>query len=314
MKTCSRLGLKRKFSSGFVLKFSSTSNYHLNFMFRILLAIFVAQPSHGSDRAQIITNLEVAAEIEFLDSDLTNARKTYKKIVQMALDQVWTDKIRTTIYQAHYRMAQLDKTNADKWVMSAIAFAPDFQPNNEITPRNLVDKYKMANLNSLFVEINKSKLEKVLINSSKHISKVHKNKIYRLDSITNPNLKPKFVKGNQIDNYDENSFKATLVAIDHSKKQNQEQERETKLALHLPQKKFLKSKLELNLASKDFKSHTNNFKTAGFKTKNKIKEKNNDYTWIYVASSILAVTLGAVLISDNNDNSKPYEPSQSKGF
>lgn len=285
------------------------------FNLKVLLAICIASPSYALNRNQIVQNLNLAAQLEFLDSDLIKAKNTYLKITEMSLDQAWTKDVREIIYQAYFRLAQLEKNQSEKWVLKAITYAPDLEPDLELTPKNLVTSYNKLKKDASFIKINSTKNKTYLINGSNKIAKVHKDKIYRIDDISNPFSEVRFIKGHLIDGFNSSVITSAQNKKNEHKNHTPKQSTEIKLATYLPQKKLFRPQLELNLNNTPNGSKNLNIDFAQLKNQikhKKVKKRNN--TWIYIASTIVAVTLGAVLISNNNDNSKAYEPSQSKEF
>lgn len=303
----------------------------IKMLLNILLTLALITPCHAINKVKTLENLIQVAEDEFLDSDLSKAIQTYKAITNLALDEIWTVEIRANIFQSYFRLAQLDKTKEIYWIKKAIVFAPDLKPNLDLTPLNLVQIYEaqiqmQSYTNLKAIQASKSDKFKVLINSSDQIDKVVADKIYRLDFVNNGlTHHTYFMKGSEIATFDlDQRMKADLILANAPKKQDlksmsNSSKQKIKLATQLPMKLSPTKYFDDSMMMASFESQ--NLKSTDFTKSNftslssdKPKKTKSNRTWIYIASSVLAVTLGAVLINQNNDSSRTYEPNRTQGF
>ena len=298
---------------------------------KILLSLALTFPCHAMNKVKTLENLIHVAEDEFLDSDLSKATQTYKAITNLALDEVWPSEVRAHIFQSYFRLAQLDKTKEVFWIRKAIVFAPDLKPNLDLTPLNLVQIFKAQIQMQSYIDLKatqalKSDKFKVLINSSEQIDKVVADKVYRLDFDKNGSTHHTyFLKGSEIPNFDldQRLSSALILARAHKKTDIQKisasTQNKSKLATQLPMKLSSTKYYEDQMALTSYESQdlsTDSLTKSNFNSleANKPKKPKSNRTWIYIASSVLAVTLGAVLINQNNDSSRTYEPNRSQGF
>lgn len=314
-----------------------------------------------SNKEKTIYNLNQLAEMEFLNSDLAKPLATYKSITDLTLDSLWSSQIREIIFKAYFRIAQIDKKQWKNWIFKAYVFAPDLTPDTETTPTSLIQEFKEIKENADFLNLNE-KFQSVYINSSKNINSVHKNKIYRVDSVTLESLpSTQFLTGEEVVNYkpqfitfsgfcDEikvnktnfkfldikqnyfvfSSFKCKPTSVDAILAKDQkpkiqtplivtsseniseiEKTKSEELALHLPQKNQPEVHYTQTLSNSP--NLTQDFSSLNTNNSLNLKTKKNS-RWIYIASSVLALTLGAMLIQQNDDKSNTYEPTRSNGF
>jgi hypothetical protein len=251
-----------------------------------------------------IKNLNQLAELEFLNDDLLKSYSTYETISDQALDSMWPDKARQIIFQSFFRRSQIKSEEASKLISKAITYAYDLEPNKELTPPKLYQQYQDIKNWPEFINLNLNKTQKTLVNGSSKITKVHRNKIYRLDTIKkgSPDI-TNYIVGSKIFSYSPNSTSSNAMT---SKPHDQPAIGVEKSIAELP------TQLPLKL-SPNFTYNEPLSLKSDFSSKTNFKPKKN-ITWVYVASSILAVTLGAVLINKSNDNSNSYEPTSKQGF
>jgi uncharacterized protein YjbI with pentapeptide repeats len=311
-----------------------------------MLTLALTIPCHAFNKVKTIENLIQMAEVEFLDSDLTKAGLTYKAITNLALDEVWPKHIRANIFQSYFRLAQLDKNQEVYWIKKAIVYAPDLKPNLDLTPPNLVQLFEEQCKKQNYINLDQSQSElsdkfKVLINSSESMDKVVSDKIYRLDFIKDGLAHHTFfVGGESIAGFSLKQKLKTQTSLTTAPKLLNKKSRSVntqplgKLATHLPMKLGTTKDIENPMDSSSFETSnlkstnlkrtsfespnlkTESLTTSNFNSLNSIKAKKAkpDRTWIYIASSVLAVTLGAVLINQNSDSSRSYEPNRTQGF
>ncbi len=298
---------------------------HKNFVIglKVILIIALSHPCYGINKEQAIKNMSHMAELEFLESDLSKAEQTFIAITDLALDNHWTSDVRKSIFQAYFRLAQLKKTEASSWIKKAIEFAPDLKPDYDITPKNLVQNYDNLVLNIEYVTIKKvtndSDLKfQRLINGSDAITRVVKDKIYRIDYLTKDpsSTTTHYVLGAKI-----NSLDHKKLALDSRVNANKSktQKPNNSLATTLPAKIIPEVNFnpDLSIASSVFEQKSDlGFEANAFDelTNQKSKKTKSRNTWVIVASAVLALTIGGVLMSNNNDSPSGYEPNSKKGF
>lgn len=303
-----------------------------------------------------ILNLQNLAETEFLGDDISKSTNTYKKIVSLALNDLWTPEIKQIIFQSYFRLAQLEKGKENYWLEKAIEFSVDSKPDPKLTPMGLAENYtRLIALNlqneSEIVKLNPEISNKYIINSSFIKSGLNKKSIYRLDYIAEGSLPfTTFLSGLNINNFkiselnftglcekikpsrktnftsaqikqysnfyvyssDECEPKSVVTILNASKETSNPKivnSSKTKLVTTLPQKTIIEDLKNQNtsLSSPSISENQN-------LSKIKYKKSNKKNTWIYVGSAILAVTLGAMFINQQNDNSRNYESTSRQGF
>ncbi len=334
-----------------------------------------------------ILNLQKLAEIEFLDDDVTKSIKTYKKIVSLALNDLWSAEVKQIIFQSYFRLAQLEKDKEGFWLQKSIDFAVDSKPDPKLTPMGLSQLHEKLLSTHLsddqkLVKLNLS--NKYLINSSVAKSALNKTTIYRIDYITEYSLPfTTYASGSKISNLKtlELKFKGLCKNLSPERKVNftssqlkqfanfyvfssikceptpvinilepnmldrkQALAEESKSSLVSDQRSelltqsFAKSSSKVNLTGTRLKLPTSlPVKTniedsneinpssdrslnliahpdSNSKIKNDAKKSNRQKTWIYVGSAILAVTLGAMFINQQNDSPRTYESTSRQGF
>lgn len=272
----------------------------------------------NADKAMMIDNLNKIAELEFLEGDLSKAQNTYKQITDLALDESWSDETRKIMFQSFFRLAQIDKGHEKEWTTKAFVFASDLEPNIKTTPQTLIKLYSQAKVSDQVVTLNESDLENTnlkgkhleqkIINGSKTLNTVYKNKIYRLDLLTgDQKSSTHFVRGDLIANFKPHKPKVENKTVASTSKV---------LAETLPTKtlKTINYTQSLSEGFGENKNNTLDFQNAAGSSTAKVKSSKRRRTWIYIASTALAVTLGAVLISNNNDKSNSYDSARNQGF
>lgn len=303
-----------------------------------------------------ILNLQNLAETEFLGDDVSKSINTYKKIISLALNDLWTPEIKQIIFQSYFRLAQLEKGKENYWLEKAIEFSVDSKPDPKLTPIGLAENYShliSSNLQneSEIIKLDPELSKKYIINSSFIKSGLNKKSIYRLDYIAESSLPfTTFLSGSKINNFkiseinftglcekikpsrkinitstqikqysnfyvyssDKCEPKSVMTILNASKESSNPiivNNSKTKLVTTLPQKimtEDLKSQ-NINLSSPMISKNQNLSKIS-------YKKSNKKNTWIYVGSAILAVTLGAMFINQQNDNSRNYESTSRQGF
>lgn len=265
----------------------------------------------------VIENLYQVAELEFVEGDLTKSLQAYQKITDSALDESWSEPTRRLIFQSYFRMAQLQKDQETTWVEKAYIFASDLTPDSNITPLGLKNLYQSITQNQDIILLPLEKLNNKTINGSKNLFSVHKHKIYRVDINTQEGQSSvHFVKGEKILNFT-------------PEKQNPTVSKEPALPQTLPaKKKFTYVNNNMNIRDNLNSAETpSSFQEAlqdlnakmnfqgGLVSKGPLKKDSKKKNrWLYIASTALAVTLGAMLVYQNNDKSSNYEPAKHQGF
>ncbi len=359
------------------------------------------QKTGFKNKASHISNLKILAEVEFLDEDITKSINTYKKIISFGLAEVWGSDTKSTIFQSYFRLAQLEKDKEKLWIQKALDFASDLRPSSSLTPiglKNTFEKirfetstnqieYIKLNLNnpkSKFSVNNESKelidfkqadfkqdyLNQIHINSSKNISIVNKNSLYRLDFISDTSLPSvAFVKGSNISGYkpveikfnglcenletssdiklnsdqilkfenyyiysstDCEPISASLILNRNNLEeittpmsdkiiiaQDKQAQSSKSMPNNLPQKSNPDvsdlSNTNYNLRPSD--RALNTFPESKYSDgQSQVKKPRSTNKWIYIGSAVLAVTIGAMFLNQQNDSSEAYEPTRTKGF
>lgn len=288
------------------------------------IVLTLASPTHAMNKVKTMDNLFHMAEIEFLDTDLSKAVASYTNITQLALDEIWPLETRRKIFQAHFRMGQLEKDKQPYWITKAIEFAPDLQPDLEITPKNLCELFSELSSKKTLISIdddfsNSAPDHKILINSSQDIKKVSPSKLYRLDFIK-PGAESitYYVKGREINSFDLNQKLAAEKRRDEERMAAVKSQ--PRLAKSLPVKLTPDSKLSDSMVLASFNpnqqvnSELQGSRYDGSSQTKLRKAKKRRRLWLYVGSAIVGVTLGAVLMSQNSGSPNTYEPANPQGF
>lgn len=292
-----------------------------------------------------LNNIKRLGENEFLESDLSKAKNTFKTLADLQFKSLWSKQSRSSIFHGFFRLAQLEPEKSEEHIKNAYFFAPDLKPDPEFIPQKLIDIFTQQSCHGCIeLQNNPSRF----INSSDQITAVEPERKYRLDFLgLEYGLHSSIVKGRDIDHYQMGSVevRGSCDSLSLSKNltfKNQDNafvltkncgpqkiskllenrriqlERLTKkeptiklsntslqvspgLAKALPEKTVEELDFQFSKTHPDFNS-----------TKTQTSKKSN--RWIYISSFVLALTIGAVLINEQNDNQTVYEPTSRRGF
>lgn len=298
----------------------------------------------AKDKVNTLVNLKSLAEHEFVSSgDLSEPLATYKKIISKSLDQPWPDKGRSVIFESYFRLAQIEKDQKEFWIKKAISYAYDLKPNPARIPISLIEDYEKLRKLKQFEKLAKNIDPQIIVNGSKKIKTVESNSLYRLDHFSDISFyQTKYALGKNISStkFNKNSFGGKCQKA--SARFNLENRELNNVYLFSSEKcdpikladmriKFIrestlnvakanpkpalptllpqKTTESVQMTSTTFGDHSMGFNQTAIKPKKRSSNK-----WYYIGSAVLAVTIGAMLINEDNDNSRRYEPTSRQGF
>ena len=99
--------------------------------------------NNKSEQEDLTSLLEQAQE-SFLKNHLKNAGDYFHAIVKQAYDKDWNEESRKVIFYSFLRLFQIESKGSapESFLHSAVLFAPELEPDEQIFPPPLIAKFK----------------------------------------------------------------------------------------------------------------------------------------------------------------------------